>query len=113
MSTNSGFLKKAYLALAFAGAIVPYIYLVQHFTDVGFGIGDFTSAVFANPAAGGFTADLLISSCVFWIAMFSRFGHGKGPKPLLFVVLNLTIGLSCALPAYLYANENAQEKVEA
>ncbi|MGI9206172.1 MAG: DUF2834 domain-containing protein [Woeseiaceae bacterium] len=105
MSTNSVFLKKVYLVLALAGAIVPYIYLVQHFTDAGFGIGDFISAVFANPAAGGFTADLLISSFVFWIAMFSRFGRGQGPKPLLFVVLNLTIGLSCALPAYLYANE--------
>ncbi len=113
MSTNSAFRKKTYLALAFAGAIVPYIYFVQHFTDVGFGIGDFVSAVFANPAAGAFTADLLISSFVFWIAMFSRFGRGKGPKPLLFVVLNLTIGLSCALPAYLYANELSREQVEA
>ena len=71
--------KKLYLGLAFAGAIVPYIYFIQHFTNVGFGLGDFTSALFANPAAGGFTADLLITSFVFWIAMFHRrslgFGH--------------------------------------
>ena len=91
--------------MAFAGAIVPYIYFIQHFADVGFGLGDFTSALFANPAAGGFTADLLITSFVFWIAMFHRRSLGKGPKPLLFIILNLTIGLSCALPAYLAANE--------
>lgn len=97
--------KKLYLGLAFAGAIVPYIYFIQHFADVGFGLGDFTSALFANPAAGGFTADLLITSFVFWIAMFHRRSLGKGPKPLLFIILNLTIGLSCALPAYLAANE--------
>lgn len=97
--------KKLYLGLAFVGAIVPYIYFIQHFTNVGFGLGDFTSALFANPAAGGFTADLLITSIVFWIAMFHRRSLGKGPKPLLFIVLNLTIGLSCALPAYLAANE--------
>jgi len=97
--------KKLYLGLAFAGAIVPYIYFIQHFTDVGFGLTDFTSAIFANPAAGGFTADLLITSFVFWIAMFHRRSLGKGPKPLLFIILNLTIGLSCALPAYLAANE--------
>lgn len=101
--------KKLYLGLAFAGAIVPYIYFVQHFTDVGFGLSDFMSAVFANPAAGGFTADLLISSFVFWIAMIHRRGLGKGPKPLLFIILNLTIGLSCALPAYLYASEGEQQ----
>jgi hypothetical protein len=98
--------KKLYLGLAFAGAIVPYLYFIQHFADVGFGLGDFMSALFANPAAGGFTADLLITSFVFWIAMFHRRSRGKGPKPLLFIILNLTIGLSCALPAYLAANED-------
>lgn len=113
MANNNEFLKKVYLALAFAGAIIPYIYFVQHFTDKGFGVGDFVSAIFANPAAGGFTSDLLISSFAFWIAMFSRFGRGQGPKPILFVALNLTIGLSCALPAYLYANEKARERVAA
>lgn len=97
--------KNLYLGLAFAGAIVPYIYFIQHFADVGFGLGDFMSALFANPAAGGFTADLLITSFVFWIAMFHRRSLGKGPRPLLFIILNLTIGLSCALPAYLAASE--------
>lgn len=97
--------KSIYLGLAFAGAIVPYLYFIQHFSDAGLGISTFVSAVFANPAAGGFTADLLISSFVFWIAMFHRQGLGKGPNPLLFILLNLTIGLSCALPAYLAANE--------
>ena len=101
--------KKLYLGLAFAGAIVPYIYFIQHFVNVGFGLGDFVSAIFANPAAGGFTADLLISSLVFWIAMFHRSGSGKGPKPLLFIILNLTISLSCALPAYLAANEGEDQ----
>lgn len=97
--------KKLYLGLAIAGAIVPYIYFIQHFADVGFGLSGFISALFANPAAGGFTADLLITSLVFWIAMFHRRSLGKGPKPLLFIILNLAIGLSCALPAYLYASE--------
>ena len=99
--------KNIYLVLAIVGALVPYFYFVQHFSDAGFGLADFVAAVFANPAAGGFTADLLISSLVFWIAMFQRRGVGKGPKPLLFIILNITIGLSCALPAYLYANEGS------
>jgi len=101
--------KKLYLGLAFAGAIVPYFYFVQHFADVGFGLPGFMSAVFANPAAGGFAADLLISSFVFWIAMFHRRSLGKGPKPLLFIILNLAIGLSCALPAYLAASEREDQ----
>lgn len=100
--------KIVYLILAIAGAIVPYVFFAQHFAAVGFGLGDFTRAVFANPAAGGFTADLLISSFIFWIAMFHRRSDGNGPRPTLFIVLNLFIGLSCALPAYLYASTAAR-----
>lgn len=111
MSEGNTFIRKVYLALTFAGAIVPYIYFVQHFADVGFGVADFISAAFRTSAAGGFAADLLISSLVFWIAIFSRYGKGKGPKPLLFIILTLTIGLSCALPAYLFANESNKQAV--
>lgn len=99
--------KKLYLLLAIGGAVVPYIFFIQHFAAAGFHIGVFVSAVFVNPAAGGFTADLLISSLVFWIFMLHRRGRGEGPGPFWFIVLNLTIGLSCALPAYLYASEDS------
>ena len=59
------------------------------------------AALFVNDAVGGFTAELLISSFVFWVAMFSN--SEDGPKAWAFIVLNLYIGLSCALPAYLWA----------
>ena len=98
--------KKLYQLLAIGGAIVPYIFFIQHFADAGFSLAEFTGALFVNGAAGGFTADLLITSLVFWIFMFQRAGQGDAPKPLWFIVINLTIGLSCALPAYLYASEN-------
>jgi hypothetical protein len=101
--------KKIYLLLAIGGAVVPYIVFIQHFANAGFSVGEFVGAVFTNCAARGFTADLLISSLVFWIFMIQRRGRSDGPKPLWFIVINLTIGLSCALPAYLYANEEKDE----
>ncbi len=90
--------------LAIIGGIVPLIFFGQHFGSVGFGPVEFVKALFANPAAGGFTADLLIYSLVFWIVMFYRRSKGRGPKPTLFILLNPFIGLSCALPAYVYAS---------
>ena len=98
-------MKTAYLVLAIVGALIPYGFFVQHFASEGVSLPGFVSALFANPAAGGFTADLLISSLVFWIAMFQQRSRADGPGPWLFVALNLTIGLSCSLPAYLYARE--------
>lgn len=86
---------------------MPYLFFVQHFVNAGFAAGDFIGAVFANPAAGGFAADVLISSLVFWVFMVQRRGRTEGPKPFWFIVINLTVGLSCALPAYLYANEQS------
>lgn len=97
-----------YLAAAIFGAIVPYIFFIDFFGEVGLDLPAFASALFANGAAGGFTADILITSGVFWAYMFSR---KDGPKPWLYVVLNLTIGLSCALPAYLYSTMKAGHRV--
>jgi hypothetical protein len=103
--------RNAYLVLAIAGAIIPFAFFLQHFQTSGFGAGNFVRAVFSNPAASGFTADLLISSLVFWVVMFRQRLRRKGPSPLPFILLNLLIGLSCALPAWLYAR-SARANVE-
>jgi Protein of unknown function DUF2834 len=87
-----------YLILAVIGAIVPYLFFVEHFAAAGLGLGAFLGAAFANGAAGGFSADVLISSVVFWCYLVSR----KVPLTWLYVLINLGIGLSCALPLYLF-----------
>ena len=92
-------MKNVYLVAAIVGAVVPYWFFVDFFATEGINLGAFVAALFVNGAAGGFSADLLITSVVFWIYLFSR---PAGPSPWPFVLLNLTIGLSCAIPAYLY-----------
>ena len=98
-------LKTTYLVLAVTGAIVPYLFFLQYFGEAGFGLSTFVTALFVNGAAGGFSADVLISSFVFWLFLFQQRSRGHGPNPTVFIVLNLLIGLSCALPAYLYTRE--------
>lgn len=93
-------MKNIYLILAVIGAVVPYVFFLDFLGNAGPDPAGFLGALFVNGAAAGFTADVLISSLVFWIYLFSR---REGPAPWLYIVLNLTIGLSCALPAYLYS----------
>ncbi len=93
-------MKRIYLVLAVAGAVLPYVFFIDFIADAGLDLPAFAAALFVNGAAGGFTADLLISSIAFWVYLFSR---ADGPRPWLYIALNLLIGLSCALPAYLYA----------
>lgn len=99
-------MKHFYLAAAIAGAVVPYAFFVDFFADEGVDLPRFIEALFVNGAAGGFTADLLITSAVFWAFMFTR---ADGPSPWPFVLANLLIGLSCALPLYLYWQERSRE----
>jgi hypothetical protein len=101
-------MKTLYLILAIVGAVLPYTFFLQYFASEGVSLTGFVNAIFANPAAGGFTADLLFTSFVFWIFMIQQRRREKGPNPVLFVVLNLLIGLSCAFPAYLYARERKE-----
>ncbi len=101
-------MKMTYLILAVVGAIVPYFFFLQHFQAEGLGLPSFIAAIFANPAASGFTADLLVSSFIFWLFMFQDRRLAGAPKPALFIALNLLIGLSCALPAYLYTRESTR-----
>ena len=103
-------IRTIYLVLAIVGAIVPYIFFIQHFGAAGFGLMDFITALFANPATGGFTSDLVISSLVFWLAIFQRRRSGNGPSPAFFIFLNLIIGLSCSLPAYLYVTADGRSQ---
>jgi hypothetical protein len=101
-------MKRLYLMLAIAGAVLPYGFFIQHFSSEGVGLAGFVAALFANPAAAGFTTDLLCTSLIFWVFLLQQWRRKKGPPPLLFIVLNLLIGLSCAFPAYLYARERRE-----
>ncbi len=96
-------MKRIYLLLAIAGAIVPYIFFGRFIMLNGLDVVALFRLPFANLPAAGFTADLFISSFIFWLMMFADRKEGRGPNPLIFIALNLLIGLSCALPAYLYA----------
>jgi len=91
--------KKVYLISSIVGAVIPCIFFIQYFSTAGFNLEDFITALFVNHATGGFAVDLAISSLVLWIFIFSE---AKVKKPWVFVLINVIIGLSCALPLYFY-----------
>ncbi len=97
-----------YLLLAIVGAVLPWIFFAGFFAAEGLA-GHFVPALFVNGAAGGFTVDLLASSLVFWIFLFSEARRARIGRPWLYVAINLVIGLSCALPLFLFARERAAE----
>lgn len=102
-------MRRLYLVAAVIGAVIPLLFFFSFFQEMGLDLPAFVAALFVNGAAGGFSADLLLSSFVFWAFMHQQQRRAHGPSPWPFVALNLGIGLSCALPAYLYARERSGE----
>lgn len=95
-------MKNVYLVLAIVGGILPYVFFIDFFSSEGIELTTFVGGLFANGASAGFVVDLLISSLVFWLMMSAQ----DEPKPWIYILINLSIGLSCALPLYLYLRKS-------
>lgn len=98
-----------YLIFALVGAVVPYYYFGSFALTHGFDIPMFIREVGAARASMGFVTDLFISSFAFWPHLLREARKGGLPSPWLFVALNLLIGLSCALPLFLYFVERREQ----
>lgn len=106
----STLLSGLYLGFFLLGTAIPMYFFVQHFLSQGFSFSLFLAQAFVNPVASALTNDLLISSFVFWLfAGVQLKAKGQLNRLVVFIVLNLLIGLSCALPAYFWWSMRQQK----
>ena len=101
--------KNIYLILSLLGLLVPYWFFFQFFKANGFNIGLLIQQALANPVSIAFTVDLVLSIIVFWIYMFSEAIKLQMKNAWLYLLVSLTIGLSFALPLFLYFRERQLE----
>jgi Terpene cyclase DEP1 len=100
-----------YLVLAIVGSIAPWYWLLQ---DPAALISPmlFLERSFANNIATTWATDVIISEIALWcFATIELKRLGSSPRwILLYVLLTLGIGVSCALPAFLYHRERLLAK---
>lgn len=97
--------KRLYIIGAVLGFVLPYAYFISFLFEHGFDLGLFVEQMFANPIASFFAVDVIVSSLVLWIFVFSE-GRRLGMKNIwVYVLCNLTAGVSFALPLFLYFRE--------
>jgi hypothetical protein len=97
--------KKLYAALAIPGFLLPMSQLLPFIRQSGFDLMAFMTQPFVNPASSMFALDLLVSCVVFWTFVFFE---GQVRHRWLYVALTLLVGLSFALPLFLWARETPQ-----
>lgn len=93
-----------YAILTVLGAIVPWIFNLEHFAAGGTG-GEFFTLGFVNPVAGSLTVDLLIGSLAFivWMVIEAR---RRGMKNWwIYIVVTFTIAFACSAPLFLWMRE--------
>ena len=101
--------KTMYLVGAIVGTVVPYYFLIQFLKQYGLDFPLFLQHTSANAIATMFVVDLLISSFVFWVFLFAEGRRLEMGNLWVYVLLNLFVGLSLALPLFLYFREGAVE----
>lgn len=94
--------KNVYLIFAIIGTIIPWLFFANFFGQEGLNLPLFVQSLFANGAAGGFSADVLISIVVFWIWAYADAKNNNVNYWWLIFPAGFTVGLSLALPLYLY-----------
>src|SRR5438552_18932803 len=98
--------KNVYLILAIVGFTLPYFYFVSFLTANGLDFRVFFQQLFGAPISSMFAVDLLISSVVFVFYLRREAARYNIGKRWLYIVVLLTVGLSCALPLFLYVRES-------
>lgn len=98
-------IRNFYLIAALIGTILPWLLFGSFFAANGLNIPLFLKSLYANGAAGGFSTDVMLSILVFWIWSFRDARKNSIPNWWLVIPAGSTVGLSLALPLYLYFRE--------
>ena len=101
--------KNIYLILAIIGFIAPYYFFLQLPGENGFNLPFLIQPLFANNLLRGVAMDLTVSVIVFWVYVFVEADRLQMKNPWLYLPATLFVGLSFALPLFLYFRERTLE----
>jgi hypothetical protein len=102
-------MKTLYLLLAIVGLVLPYYFLAAFLVEHGLDLALLVQQLFANRISTFFAVDLIISSAVFWVFVYQESARRQVPHAWVFVATNLLVGLSFALPLFLYVRQSRIE----
>ena len=102
--------KNIYLILCILGAAIPYSQFVPWVMENGLQLGLLVRQLFANHISAFFGLDVLVSSVVLLVFMRVEGKVGRVRFRWLPIVGLCAVGVSLALPLFLYLRESALEE---
>ena len=98
--------KNIFLFLAILGFIAPYYFFLQ---VREFDLAGIFQLFSASRLLSGIAMDLLVSVIVFWFFLFSEAQKLQMKNSWVYLLATLLVGLSFALPLFLYFRERKIE----
>lgn len=95
-----------YLILCFAGTILPCSQLIPFLSQHGLDMPLIVQQLFANNISGFFGLDVVISSMVLWVFIYSEGTRLKMRHLWVYIVCNLLVGVSLGLPLFLMMRQS-------
>ena len=100
--------KRFYLLLAILGTIFLYYFLISFLVHYGLDFELIWQLLFVSQMGAFFLMDVLIPSLALWAFIFAE-GRRLGMRYLwAYVIANLIVGVSLALPLFLYYREKLE-----
>ena len=94
-----------YLAAAVVGTILPLSQFIPFLARYGLDVSAFFSQLFQNNVSSFFGLDVIVSSIVLWFFVFSEGKRRRMGNLWVYVLCNLIVGVSLALPLFLFFRE--------
>ena len=101
-------MKNLYLVLCVIGTVLPLWEFSPWVMEHGLNIPLFIEAMFANPVAGAFSIDVLVSTVVLWVFVLTDGSRLHIPRLWIPLVANIVAGVSSGFPLFLYLREKAR-----
>lgn len=102
-------LRRLYLGLSVAGAVLPLAVFWPFVRDHGLAPRAFLQQLFANPTGRAFATDLALTALMFWLFAIVESRRLAMRLVWLPILASATIGVSCGLPLFLYLRERQRE----
>lgn len=100
-----------YLVLCAVGTILPFIQFIPFLRDHGLDLQLFVQQLFANRVSGFFAMDVIVSSVVLWVFVYSEGRRLRMRHLWIYVASNLLVGVSLGLPLFLLMRQIRLEGV--
>lgn len=95
-----------YFILCVAGTILPYSQFIPFLREHGLDAPTFFQQLFANKVSGFFGTDVMVSSLVLWVFVYSEGPRLKMRHLWIYVAASLLAGVSFGLPLFLLIRQS-------